>query len=224
MQCVILAAGHGKRLRPYTEVTPKHLLEIDGRPLLEHTLMHLPDEIDQVILVVGWLGEKIRERFGDAFLGRPIVYVEQTERLGTGHALTLCRELVHDKFVVMMGDNIYDEKDIKKCLKRDLCILVREVPNPQDFGVTEINEDGSMKNVVEKPHNSNSNLVNTALYVLDKRFFDYSLAKIASGEYGLPQTMAKMAKDHKIQIETTSFWLPVDTQEDLCRAREFFQI
>lgn len=223
MQAVILAAGHGKRLRPFTETTPKHLLEINEKPILEYILAHLPEEIDRVILIVGWLGEKIRQRFGDEFLGRQITYIEQTERLGTAHALSLCKDILEDRFLVLMGDNLYDKRDIEKCLKHDLCILVREVSNPQDFGVTEINEDGSMRDVAEKPHDSKSNLVNTGLYVLDKRWFNFPMAKIASGEFGLPQTMALMAKNHKIFVEKADFWVPIDTVEDLERVRIYFK-
>lgn len=222
MQGVFLVAGHGKRLRPYTEVVPKHLLEIDKKPILEYGFLHLPDEINQVILVVGWLAEKIRDYFGKNFLGREIIYVEQKERLGTGHALTLCRDILEDKFLVMMGDNLYHRKDIEKCLSHDLCLLVREVENPEDFAVTEINEDGTLKEVVEKPHNSKSNLINTGLYILNKKIFDYPLVKIKSGEYGLPQTIAQMARDHKVYVEKASFWLPVDTKEDLEKARNHF--
>ncbi len=223
MQAVILAAGHGKRLRPHTHEKPKQLLEINERPILEYIFHHLPEEIDEVILVVGWLGEKIREYFGDEFSGRKIIYVEQKERLGTAHALSLCRDILKDKFVVIMGDDLYDKEDIKRCLKRELCILVREVPNPQDFGVMETNEDGTLKQIVEKPAQPKTNLINAALYILDKKFFDYPMVKIRSGEYGLPQTIAVMAKDRPVYLEKASFWLPIDTEEDLQKAREYFR-
>lgn len=223
MQCVILAAGHGKRLRPYTQTLPKHLLEVNERPILEYGLKHLPDQISQVVLVIGWLGQKIRRYFGSQFSGRRIIYVEQRERLGTGHALTLCRDILEDKFLVMMGDNLYHKKDIEKCLNYDLCLLAREVENPEDFAVVEINQDKTLKEVVEKPHHSKSNLINTGLYILNKKFFDFPLVKIKSGEYGLPQTIAQMTKEHKVYVERASFWLPVDTKEDLERARINFK-
>jgi len=223
MQAVFLAAGHGKRLRPYTESVPKQLLEINERPILEYNFRHLPEAIDEVILVVGWLGEQIRQRFGGEFLGRPIKYIEQTERLGTFHALSLCRDILNEKFIVMMGDDLYDRSDIEKCLKHDLCILVRDVDNPWNFGVMETNEDGTLKEIAEKPENPKSNLINAGLYVLDKKIFDYEPEKIKSGEYGLPQTIAKMAKDRKIHLEKATFWMPINTEEDLEKAREYFR-
>lgn len=219
MQCVFLAAGRGTRLRPLTDTTPKPLLEINKKPILAHSFEQLPGEIDEVVLVIGWLGDKIRNYFGDDFLGRKIVYVEHKEMLGTGYALSLCRDVLKDKFVVMMGDNLYSRKDMEKCLAHDLCLLVKEAENPQDFAVVEIDADGALKAVCEKPHNSQSNLVNTALYVLDKRFFDYPLVKISSGEYGLPQTIAAMAADCPVVIERTKKWIEINTIEDLNRAK-----
>lgn len=220
MQCVFLAAGRGTRLRPLTDTTPKPLLEINKKPILVHNFGQLPDEIDQVVLVVGWLGDKIRSYFGDNFLGREIVYVKQKEMLGTGHALSLCRDVLSNKFMVMMGDNLYNRKDIEKCLAHDLCLLVKEVESPQNFAVVEIDASGALKAVCEKPHNSESNLVNTALYVLDKRFFEYPLVGIASVEYGLPQTIVAMAKDYRVYIEKADSWTEINTEEDLRKAEE----
>ena len=72
MQAVILAAGVGKRLKPLTDDLPKPMVRVNGRPILEYTLSILPKEIDEVILIVGYLKEKIIEYFGDSFKGVPI--------------------------------------------------------------------------------------------------------------------------------------------------------
>jgi bifunctional UDP-N-acetylglucosamine pyrophosphorylase/glucosamine-1-phosphate N-acetyltransferase len=204
-------------LRPLTDTLPKPLLQIGGKPILEHNLEQLPDEIDEVVLVIGWLGDKIRDYFGDQFLGRRIYYVEQKEKLGTGHALSLCRDILRGKFLVMMGDNLYNRRDMEKCLRHDLCLSVKGAENPQDYAMVEIDAAGALKAVCEKPHNSQSNLVNIALYVLDKRFFDYPLVQIPSGEYGLPQTIVKMADDHSVMIEPAERWTEINTIEDLER-------
>ncbi len=211
-------------MRPLTDTIPKPLLQIGGKPILAHNFEQLPDEIDSVVLIVGWLGDKIRSYFGDNFLGREIVYVEHKEMLGTGYALSLCRDMLSDKFIAMMGDNLYSKKDVEKCLRHDLCLSVKEVENPQDFAVVEIDASGALKAVCEKPHNSESNLVNTALYVLDKRFFNYPLVKIPSGEYGLPQTIAVMARDCRIGIERAEAWTEINTPEDLKRAGYQFKV
>src|SRR3989344_5644423 len=87
MQTVILAAGKGIRLRPVTLKVPKPLVLLNDRPILEHILNELPKKVDEVILVIGYLGDKVKKHFGNNFLGKKIKYVIQEEQLGTFHAL-----------------------------------------------------------------------------------------------------------------------------------------
>ena len=81
MQLVILAAGRGKRMKTLTENMPKPMLTVLGNDLLEHKISILPKEIDEVIIVIGYLGEKIKKHFGTNFKGKKISYVEQKELL-----------------------------------------------------------------------------------------------------------------------------------------------
>lgn len=76
MRAVILAAGEGKRMRPLTEKIPKPMLQVLGRPLLEHIFDSLPDAVDEVILGIGYLGGQIKAHFGSSFGGCKIRYVE----------------------------------------------------------------------------------------------------------------------------------------------------
>src|SRR5688572_19932255 len=101
MQAVIMAAGLGTRLRPHTLTTPKPMLSVAGRPILEWTFASLPPEVDEVVLVVNYLKDKIVGHFGDSWQGRKISYVEQTELRGTGDALSRCRAILSGKFLVM---------------------------------------------------------------------------------------------------------------------------
>ena len=88
MQCVILAAGKGTRMRPLTEHTPKPLIKVCGKPILQHIVEALPAEIDELILVVGYLEEQIRTFCGAEFCGRKVKYVTQGNSAGgTGDAL-----------------------------------------------------------------------------------------------------------------------------------------
>src|SRR3989338_11252442 len=107
MKCVILAAGEGIRMRPLTLEKPKPLLAINGKPLIEHVIENLPKEIDELVVVIGYKGEQIKDFLGKKFHGLKVKYVWQKEKLGTGHALRLCREhLGSDNFLMLFADDI----------------------------------------------------------------------------------------------------------------------
>jgi bifunctional UDP-N-acetylglucosamine pyrophosphorylase/glucosamine-1-phosphate N-acetyltransferase len=129
-----------------------------------------------------------------------------------------------DKFLVMMGDDLYSSNDIKEIMKYDRAILATEVDDPSQFGVFEIDKDGNLVGIVEKPINPPSNLINTGIYALTKEFFDYELVLISETEFGLPQTLVKMAKDFPVKIIKTDSWQPVGNPEDLERAEKFIEV
>ncbi|NBX51722.1 nucleotidyl transferase, partial [bacterium] len=91
MHAVILAAGKGTRLRPLTDSTPKPLIDVAGRPLLECVLNALPKNIDGITMVIGYLGEQIQKHIGESYKGIPVRYVMQERLDGTGGALDLLR-------------------------------------------------------------------------------------------------------------------------------------
>src|SRR5512142_3099654 len=125
MQAVIMAAGLGTRLRPHTLAVPKPMLEVAGRPILEWSLASLPPEIDEVVMVVGYLKERIIGKFGASWEGRRVTYVEQTELRGTGDALARCRPHLSGKFLVMNVDDLYGAADVAAAVRRDLAILAK---------------------------------------------------------------------------------------------------
>lgn len=220
MQVVILAAGKGKRMKELTKKAPKPMLEVKGQPILEYKIRILPKSIDEIVFVVGYCAEHIIRHFKKEFEGKKITYIFQKRLNGTGGALHLAKGVLKDKFLVMMGDDLYHKRDIKKIIKHDLAILAREVDDPSKFGIIKTDKKGHIVNIVEKPKRSKLNLAVTGLYVLNKKFFDYDLVSIGKGEYGLPQTLAVMAKDHKIKVEKATFWHPISCPEDLDKAKE----
>ena len=114
MQAVLLAAGQGEKLRPITYDVPKPMIRIAGKNLIEHNIDQLPNEIDELIIVVGHLAPQIINHFGNEYKGKKITYVKQKKLLGTGHALSICKQHLKDRFLVMMSDDIYDRKDIER--------------------------------------------------------------------------------------------------------------
>ena len=173
MKCIILAAGEGVRMKPLTNDTPKPMLKISGRPILEHILSDLPSEVDEVVLVVGYLKEIIMNHFGNRFNNLKITYIEQGQKLGTYKALELCKHLLNDdeRFLMLYADDLHSKDGIAACLKYDYSILVADHSEPQKFGVVSINSDGSIKSVIEKPRNPESNTVSTGVMVLDQNIF-----------------------------------------------------
>ena len=91
MKAVILAAGRGTRLNQITENTPKPLIKINEKTLLEYKLEILPREVDEVVIIIGYKKEKIIDLLGDKYDNKKITYVEQKKLLGTGHALCMCK-------------------------------------------------------------------------------------------------------------------------------------
>ncbi|MCX6762433.1 MAG: sugar phosphate nucleotidyltransferase [Candidatus Moranbacteria bacterium] len=219
MQAVILAAGKGTRMRPLTYDIPKPMLPIKGRPVLEHTLSFLPEEIDEVIIVINYLGKHIKKHFGEEWEGRKIKYAFQKELNGTGGALHTCKNLVKEKFLVVMGDDLYYKKDLEKMLGEDLAILAQEVDDPSRFGVLKTDEKGKLIEIVEKPKMEGTGLVSTNAFILNKKFFDYDLVPVSDTEYGLPQTLAVMAKDYPVKVMRTTHWMAVGRPEDLEKAQ-----
>ncbi len=224
MQAVILAAGRGERLMPLTDKTPKPLLKIAGKPILEHNLLQLPESVDEIILVVHYLKDRIKDYFGNKFDGKEITYVEQKELLGTAHALWSAKDyLREDRFVSMMGDDFYSKEDISECMKYDLCVLVKEAEGPRHFGIVKTKTNGFLESIDDDfSPGPKSNLVNIGFFVLDKRIFKYDMVRISTGEFGLPQTVAKMARDYPIKVVKANFWFPISNLEDLKRAEELF--
>ncbi|MEK7598242.1 MAG: nucleotidyltransferase family protein [Patescibacteria group bacterium] len=220
MQIVILAAGNGKRMGPLTKKVPKPMLKIKGRPILEHKINALPKGIDEVIIVIGYRGNQIMDYFKKSFAGKKIRYFSQTELNGTGGALHLVKSVLNDRFLVMMGDDLYHKKDVQKIMKHELAVLAYAVDNPGNFGVLKANRRGYLVDIVERPKNSKNNLVNAALYSLSKKFFKYDLVSIGNGEFGLPQTLVKMADKHRIKVEKATLWHPIGLPEDLEKAEE----
>lgn len=220
MQAVILAAGLGLRLRPLTETTPKALIHVGGKPLIDHSLTALPKAIDECIVVVHHLGGQIQAYLGERWDGRRIRYVTQGELLGTGHALHAARDLLHGTFLVLNGDDLYRSADLERMAEHDLAVLFCELEHPVRAGAPICDTDGRLVEILE---DTETTLVNAGCYLLDGRFFRYPLVQLPGrNEYGLPQTLVAMAQDFPIAIIRTNFWIPVGTPEELERAEEHF--
>lgn len=220
MQAVILAAGQGVRMRPLTDDIPKPLVEIEGKPLLAYTLSALPETVDDVILVVGYRGEKIQNHFGNSFNNKKIHYVWQQEAKGTAHALALAKDLLRDEpFLLMYADDLYHPQDIAACVAAGPSILAFESEHPERFGVCVLDEEGYLMGIIEKPEHPQSNLVSIGVYVLIKKIFDMEPVYDVKGENVLAPQIGVLSRHIPIKVIRARFWHPIGYPEDIDSAK-----
>jgi dTDP-glucose pyrophosphorylase len=180
---IILAAGQGTRLRPFSERYPKPILPILGKPLLQYQIECLRElGVGRVIIVIGHLGFEIVRVLGDGRdLGVEIEYVDQGRTLGIAHAVSKIEPLVDRPFMLFLGDIFFVHDDLERMvamLGRDGVrgvLAVKDEPSIEavrrNFVVRE-DEDGFVKRVIEKPQHPPSMLKGCGLYLFDPVFFD----------------------------------------------------
>ncbi|OGZ08188.1 MAG: hypothetical protein A2942_02100 [Candidatus Lloydbacteria bacterium RIFCSPLOWO2_01_FULL_50_20] len=223
IQAVILAAGKGARMLPLTETRPKPMQEVCGKNLIEWKLEALPGTVTEIILVIGYQGEQIRDFFGDTWKGRPVRYVVQHELNGTAGALWAARDLLRGRFLVLMGDDLYAPEDILRMTGYRFAIGAQEIWNKEAGGEMIANPDGTFAGIHEQKHFIGHGFMNTGLYMLSHELFDYDLVPVggSSLEFGLPHTFAVLAKKMPVMMVRATKWLQVTTPEDLKRVRDF---
>jgi len=225
MKAVILAAGEGTRLRPITYTTPKPLIKVAGKPILVRVFDQLQGVVDEIILIVGYKAQQIKDYFGDNFNGIKITYVIQEKQLGTGDAMALTEYYVEGRFLVMYGDNLCHKSDIENCLKYELSALATEVKEPEKYGVF-ITKDSKIINVIEKSKKPVSNLANAGVYVFDMEIFDElrKVTRSVRGEFELTDALKSLCKRRPVYcVKVEKYWLPIGYKEELDRADKFLQ-
>lgn len=221
MQCVILAAGKGTRLRPLTENLPKPLVKVSGKALLDHIVEALPSAIDELIIVTGYLEDKIKEYCGTVFHGKKVTYVTQIEQKGTAHALWLCKDLLKGRFLFMFADDLHGKGDIARATSYSRSMLTYTTDSPEKFGIVVRHPDGTLAEMIEKPEHSPSNLASTGVMVLDENIFKYDpYAVETKGEFYLTDVIREYAKEYPIAVVEQALWVPIGYPEDIAKAEE----
>ena len=212
MKAVILAAGKGTRFGEITKKIPKSLIPVAGKPIIEYTLEALPSSIKEVYLVVGHLGDMIKNHVGKEYKGIKINYIEIKKLTGTATALWKARKyLGKEKFLVIYGDDLYSKKELEKLVRPSTSLRVRWA-----FGL--------IKTIYQKKKEMKTRiLISSGAYVMDGKIFKYKPVKLANGEYGLPQTMLKAAKDIPIKGVVMKNWIQINKPEDVKRAERMIK-
>ncbi len=167
MRAIIPVAGIGTRLRPHTHTIPKALVQVAGKPILGHIIDQLvPLGITDVVLVTGYMGDRVREYVAAAYPDLAACYVHQEERKGLGHAIFLTKECLDDApSLIILGDTIVTADFESLVAEPRTAIGVKSVADPRRFGVVEV-ADGLVKSLVEKPDVPPSNLAIVGLYLI----------------------------------------------------------
>jgi len=166
MKAIIPVAGAATKLRPHSYTQPKALIPLAGKTVLSIIIEQLREAgIQEFIFIVGYLGDKIFDYVQAKHPDIQAHYVHQPDRQGVGHAIRLARNLVNaDEIFVVLGDTIC-EYDVQAVVNHPHSMIgVRKVDDPRDFGVAEINDDGAIEHVVEKPHIPKSNMAMVGIY------------------------------------------------------------
>lgn len=214
MEAVIMAAGLGTRLRPHTLTTPKPLLPVRDRPILDWSLGALPRSVTRVLVVVNYLAEQI-----EAYMGRQKHFsswqiVRQEQPRGTGDALRSCKpHLRSDKFLVLNGDDLYGAADLAKLAQHPAGLLVQGVDEPRKFGIAFVKPDGTLEKLVEKPNLDGRQLANTGAYLFPKSVFTSELQVSSRGEYEITDYVTALAQEQAVSVVEAAFWLPIGTIE-----------
>ncbi|MEA1868649.1 MAG: bifunctional sugar-1-phosphate nucleotidylyltransferase/acetyltransferase [Euryarchaeota archaeon] len=226
MKAVILAAGEGTRMRPLTASCPKVMLPVANRPVLEHILVSARDAgIDDFVCVVGYMGNVIRDYFGDGSrIGIRIDYVEQREQLGTAHAIGMAHDLVEGRFLVLNGDAIVAPPDLRVLIERteDIVLATKELENPAGYGVVKT-EGGRVARLIEKPDHVACNLVNAGIYLFPDTIFDAirETGESVRGEYEITDSINALVSDLDIGYSMLDTWIDIGRPWNLLDANEF---
>lgn len=220
MRGVILAAGEGLRLRPFTRSKPKVMLPVGGRPILEFAVEALVAAgVRDVTIVVGYHRERVQSHFEDGNrFGARIRYVEQSSLVGTAHALAQAEP--DGPTVVLGGDNVVDEALVRGLLAvgEGPAIAVARSENPSKYGVVGLEGDRVVR-IDEKPRESPGDLVSTGVYLLPAGFREFLLRKVKDGVLGLSGVLQAAIEGgtHVRAVRTEGLWMDAVYPWDLLR-------
>lgn len=223
VETVIMAGGKGKRMLPLTLDTPKPLLKVGDKPIIEHTIDRLTKYgINKIHISINYLGEKIQDYFKDGSpKGIKINYLQENKPLGTIGALTLLEDLQHDAVLLMNSDlltninfgNLYDE-----FVKYDADLAVASVPYHVDlpYAVMEL-EDNAIKSLREKPRYTY--FANAGIYLIKKELLTH-IPK--NSFYDSTDLIERAIADGKkvINFPILGYWLDIGQMRDYQKAQE----
>lgn len=227
-QVVIMAGGMGKRLMPLTEHTPKPMLKVGGRPILETLISRLQQQgFSEILISINYKGEQIKDYFGDGrMMGVSIRYIEEEKPMGTAGALGIMEEEPRHPVLVMNGDiltnvNFENLIDFHYKSKADATMCIREYGLEVPYGVVRLNENNIIA-IEEKP--VQQFYVNAGIYVLNPEV----IKTIKPGSaIDMTQIFEKLVQQNSVTVSfpIREFWMDIGKLEDYNRANnEYFRV
>lgn len=224
MQTVILAAGEGTRMRPLTEAVPKPMLPVADRPLCAHTADAAVEAgVSELIFVVGYEADAVREYFDDEYRGVPVSFAVQREQRGTADAVWAARDRLDGPFAVLNGDNIYDPESVADLFEAAPSIAAIEVETPENYGVLSTDGAGErVTGIVEKPDDPPSTLANAGAYAFPEAAIEWlDVGESERGEYEITDVVSKAIEAGAVTPVTLARWLDVGRPWELLAANEW---
>ncbi|WP_128478467.1 bifunctional sugar-1-phosphate nucleotidylyltransferase/acetyltransferase [Halorussus pelagicus] len=222
MQAVVLAAGEGTRIRPLSASLPKPMLPVADRPLAAHAAdAAVSAGADELILVVGYEAETVREYFGEEYAGVPVTYAVQREQAGTADAVRAAREHLDGEFAVLNGDNLYDPAGVERLFEAGPSVGAHRVEDPTSYGVLSTAGD-SVTDITEKPAEPQTDLANTGAYVFPAEAREWlDVPASERGEREITDVLARTVREHEVTAVEIDRWLDVGRPWELLEANEW---
>ncbi|MCD5385117.1 NTP transferase domain-containing protein [Candidatus Gracilibacteria bacterium] len=224
MKVIILAAGEGSRLRPFTNTIPKPLIKICGKSIIEYNLEHIYKYVNEIIIVIKYKGEFIKKTLGYNYKGVKISYVEQGEKKGTAAALIGIK--TGFDVLIMNGDSIFEKEDLENIINHPgYGVLVKKVDNPEKYGIFKLDKSNNINQIIEKPKENIGNLANLGVYKFNEKIIEISeKIKISNrGEYEITDAINEFVKKFPFKaIEIKGEFIDIGYPWDILTANKYF--
>lgn len=213
MQAVVLAGGEGHRLRPLTRGIAKVMIPVANKPIIDYVLDALvKNGINDIIVVVGYRREQLIRHLNNT--DYPVTVVTQKKQIGTANALLCAKDLVKDNFLLLPGDNYIDAESVSRIKNESNAVLISRHPYPSNFGVVKVS-DGKISGIREKPGETESFLVSTGIFSLDRDIFEFL------DRCEIPEIIEYLKRSGKLFTAiTTECWRDAIYPWDLLRMNE----
>lgn len=231
MKGLVLAGGKGTRLYPLTYTRAKQLIPVANKPVLVRVIEAIRDAgIADIGIVTGDTGPEIQEALGDgAQFGVALTYIPQSAPLGLAHAVKIARDFIgDDRFVMFLGDNVLEGgigslvADFAEHPEWSSQIVLKAVDHPQEYGVAQLNGEGRIVRLVEKPANPPSNLALVGVYMFDHQIFAATdaITPSARGELEITDAIQWLVENgHQVYPHIhTGWWIDTGAPEAMLSA------